>query len=84
MHITKPWKTFRNVQPPNYILQNILQYRFDQGSYRRQRRDSDHLVHGSGERNVAVQVRGRESFTLVIRTNWFPVRAFLVAIFGIV
>lgn len=30
VHITKPWKTFRNVQPPNYILQNILQYRFDQ------------------------------------------------------
>lgn len=29
-HITKPWKTFRNDQPPNYVLQNILQYRFDQ------------------------------------------------------
>jgi hypothetical protein len=30
LHITKPWKTFRNQQPPNYVLQNILQYRFDQ------------------------------------------------------
>ena len=30
LHITKPWKTFRNDQPPNYVLQNILQYRFDQ------------------------------------------------------
>jgi hypothetical protein len=29
-HITKPWKTFRNEQPPNYVLQNLLQYRFDQ------------------------------------------------------
>lgn len=30
LHITKPWKTFRNDQPSNYVLQNILQYRFDQ------------------------------------------------------
>ena len=31
VHITKPWKTFHNdTQPPNYVLQNILQYRFDQ------------------------------------------------------
>ena len=58
VHITKPWKTFRNVQPPNYILQNILQYRFDQGGRsHRQRRDSGVLVHGSRERNVAIQVR---------------------------
>ena len=58
VHITKPWKTFRNVQPPNYILQNILQYRFDQGgSYgTRERRDSEPLIHGSQERNTAVQV----------------------------
>ena len=53
VHITKPWKTFRNVQPPNYILQNILQYRFDQGG----RRDSDVLIYGSRERNIAIQVR---------------------------
>ena len=26
-HITKPWKTFRNERPPNYVLQNLLQYR---------------------------------------------------------
>ena len=30
VHVTKPWKTFRNDQPPNYVLQNILQHRFDQ------------------------------------------------------
>ena len=30
LHVTKPWKTFRNDQPPNYVLQNILQHRFDQ------------------------------------------------------
>lgn len=30
VHITKPWKTFRNEQPSNFVVQNILQYRFDQ------------------------------------------------------
>ena len=30
LHITKPWKTFRNEQPSNFVVQNILQYRFDQ------------------------------------------------------
>lgn len=29
LHITKPWKTFRNEQPPNYVLQSILQHNFD-------------------------------------------------------
>ncbi len=26
----QPWKTFRNDKPSNFIVQNILQYRFDQ------------------------------------------------------
>jgi hypothetical protein len=26
----QPWKTFRNDQPSNFVVQNILQYRFDQ------------------------------------------------------
>ena len=26
----QPWKTFRNEQPSNFVVQNILQYRFDQ------------------------------------------------------
>merc|ERR1719215_188 len=30
VHITKPWKTFRDEQPSNFVVQNILQYRFDQ------------------------------------------------------
>ena len=30
VHVGKPWKTFRDEKPPNYVLQNILQYRFDQ------------------------------------------------------
>jgi len=30
LHVSKPWKTFRDNQPPNYMLQNILQYSFDQ------------------------------------------------------
>lgn len=30
VHITKPWTTFRNETPPNHILHNILQHRFDQ------------------------------------------------------
>eukprot|EP00095_Tigriopus_kingsejongensis_P003812 maker-scaffold278_size225338-snap-gene-0.13 protein:Tk03812 transcript:maker-scaffold278_size225338-snap-gene-0.13-mRNA-1 annotation:"gustatory receptor 43a-like" len=30
LHITKPWKTFRNEPPPSHIVQNILQHRFDQ------------------------------------------------------
>lgn len=29
-HITRPWKTFRNDKPSNFVVQNILQYRFDQ------------------------------------------------------
>ena len=59
VHITKPWKTFRNVQPPNYVLQNILQHRFDQGGSGGGggRRDSDHFERGSRERSVALQVR---------------------------
>ena len=32
LHVAKPWKTFRTDQPPNYVLQNLLQYRFDQVS----------------------------------------------------
>ncbi len=30
VHITKPWKTFRNEQPANIEIRNMLQYRFDQ------------------------------------------------------
>merc|ERR1711936_1459608 len=30
VHITGPWKTFRNDKPSNFVVQNILQYRFDQ------------------------------------------------------
>jgi len=30
LHVSRPWKTFRDNQPPNYMLQNILQYSFDQ------------------------------------------------------
>jgi len=30
VHITRPWKTFRNDKPSNFVVQNILQYRFDQ------------------------------------------------------
>jgi len=30
VHVGKPWKTFRDEKPPNYVLQNILQHRFDQ------------------------------------------------------
>ena len=26
----QPWKTFRNDKPSNFVVQNILQYRFDQ------------------------------------------------------
>ena len=28
--IFQPWKTFRDEQPSNFVVQNILQYRFDQ------------------------------------------------------
>ena len=28
--LLQPWKTFRNEQPSNFVVQNILQYRFDQ------------------------------------------------------
>jgi len=30
LHITKPWKTFRDEQPSNFVVQNILQYKYDQ------------------------------------------------------
>ena len=29
MHVTKPWKTFRNEQPGNIEIQNILKKQFD-------------------------------------------------------
>lgn len=30
VHITKPWKTFREEKPANMEIRNLLQYRFDQ------------------------------------------------------